>query len=162
MSHEDYKERVRKAAEAASAKALKEYAAPTRHNGKPEKEVEKSCLVLMRSWGWSVQIIESKATYNPVHGRWISQSAKQGTPDCLGVTNTGVAVAVEFKAPGKLSTLRENQRDFLIERIKQYSFAVVVDSPELLKEIRKAWEFLRSHGNMDASKDYLLSVVVRK
>ncbi len=156
---DDYKDRVRKAVEAAAAKGLKEYQPPTRHNGKPEKQVEKDCLVLMRSWGWSARIIESKATYNPTVGRWIGQNVKQGTSDCLGVTNQGIAVAVEFKAPGKLSTLRDGQKEFLISQIRQYAFAVVVDGAGLLEEYRNRWEFLRKTGNLDASRDYLLSVI---
>lgn len=162
MSDDAYKERIRQAMLVASKKALKEYQQPTRHNKKPEKEVERDCLAWMRSLGWSVEVYESKATYNPRSGRYISQSMKQGTLDTMGVTNFGIAVAVEYKAPGKLSTLRDAQREFLIKRINQYAFACVVDSVSLLQEHHKQWEFLRSHGNMDASRDYLLSVVPKK
>lgn len=166
MADDDYKERVKNAVGIAAKKALKEYQKPTRQNEKPEKEVEKKCMPLMRSWGWTVEVYESKATYDPRRGRYISQSMKQGTLDCMGVTNTGNAVAVEFKAPGCLRNIlldkKKNQYDFLISRIKQYAFACVVDSPELLREHRNRWEFLRKTENLDASRDYLLSVVPKK
>ena len=162
MDDGEYKRRVQNSILKAADKTLKLLKGPSRRNAHPEKDVEKACVQLMRSWNWVVQIIESKACYNPSVGRWIGQSAKQGTSDCLGVTSTGVAVAIEFKADGKLSTLRENQREFLIERINQYSFAVVVDSPGLLEEYRNRWEFLRKTGNLDTSRDYLLACVPKK
>ena len=156
---EQYKNRIRNAIAEFSKKSLKQKQGPHRKNGSPEKDVEKACLVLMRAWGWSVEIYESKATYDPRRGVWRQQAMKAGTLDCMCVTNFGVAVAIEFKAPGKLSTLRYNQREFLVNRINQYAFAAVVDSPEILEVYRNKWESLRKEGFLDASRDYLLSVI---
>jgi len=159
MSDEpDYKERVRKAIFEYTEKIKKKQKGPTRRNAHPEKDVERACLALMRSWGWSVEIYEAKATFDPRRGVWRQQAMKSGTVDCMGVTQSGIAVAVEFKAPGRLSTLRDNQRDFLIKRINQYAFAAVVCGPEILTEYRKGWELLRS-ASLDESRDYLLSVL---
>lgn len=163
MSNEEHKRRVEAAMLKASAKALKEYQPASRKNNKPEEEIEKACVSLMRDeWGWSIQIFESKATYDPRAGRYIGQSMRAGTLDCGGSTREGIATWVEFKAKGKLATLRPGQREFIEEKIKVYNFACVVDSPERLRAIHKYWEFLRKTGNLDASRDYLLSMVPKK
>jgi len=129
-----------------------------KHYGKPEQEVEKACMTLMRSWGWSVQVIESKANWSPSAHMWVQQGAKQGTLDCMGSTNEGVAVAVEFKAPGKLSSLRYNQRRTLVDKINSNNFSCVVDSAERLTHIYARWKMLRSEG-LGAARDYLLSMI---
>lgn len=158
----DYKARVQKAIFNFQQKLDKKQKGPTRRNAHPEKDVQDACLKLMRSWGWAVEIYEAKANYDPRRGRWIQQSMKQGTVDCMGVTNEGVAVAVEFKAKGRLSTLRYNQREFLVNRIQQFAFAAVVDSPEILEKHRKHWEALRESGDLDDAREYLLSVLPGK
>jgi hypothetical protein len=114
-------------------------------NQKPEKLVERACLEWMRSQGWSVQIFESKATYDP-KGFWRNQSMKAGNADCQGTLPSGRACYIEFKAKGKLSTfkLAKNYRQqmFLKEKILSNAFCAVVDSVELLKEIYERWEHL--------------------
>lgn len=133
---------------------------PSRKNAKPEKDVEKECLALMRSWGWKVEIYESKANFDPRTGRWRQNSMKAGTCDCMGLMPDGTSVAIEFKAPGKVSTLNknENQRDFLEERIKFNAFAAVVDSGQRLKDIFNKWSELRNIGTVSAQK-YLLDML---
>lgn len=158
----EYKARIRNAIAEYTKKTQAKQKGPSRRNGKPEKEVEGECLALMRSWGWDVEIYEAKATYDPRQGRWRQQAMKVGTVDCMGVTGMGIAVAIEFKAPGKLSTLRYNQREFLVNRIQQYAFAAVVDSADLLKTYRNEWESLRKNGNIDLGRDYLLSVLPKQ
>ncbi len=160
--NDEYKERIRNAVLKASAKALKEYQPTTRHNEKPEKEVEGACLFLMRSWGWSMQIFESKATYDPRAGRYIGQAMKSGTLDSGGSTNEGIAAWVEFKAPGKLNTLRDGQRTFILEKIAVNNFACVTDSSDRLNDIHKHWSFLRRHGNIDAAREYLISMLPKE
>ena len=166
MADEEYKERIRNAILKASSKSLKILKGPTRRNAHPEKDVEKECLALMRSWNWTVEIYESKATYDPRRGVWRQQAMKAGTLDCMGVTNQGNAVAVEFKAPNKLRDIlrdeKQNQYDFLISRIHAFAFACVVDSAMLLEDYRNRWEFLRKTGNLDTSRDYLLACVPKK
>lgn len=134
---------------------------PSRKHGKPEKEVEKSCMALMRSWGWSVQVIESKATWN---GRaWVQQGAKQGTLDCIGNTDEGISASVEFKAPKRLGTLRFLQRKFIIDKINTNSFSCVTDSQERLKIIYETWRELRKNGEDFAmARNYLLSMLPRE
>ena len=158
----DYKQRVQRAIEKNYHRQLKKDKPSTRRNNKPEKEVETSCLKLMRSWGWSVEIYESKATYDPRRGVWRQQSMKSGTLDCMGVTDQGIAVAVEFKAMGRLSSLRDNQREFLISRINQFAFACVVDSAIDLNRIYNQWKYIRENQSLNKSRDYLLLMIPKQ
>jgi len=132
-----YKDRVRLAVEKFTMKQNKKSSGIKRKNLKPEKEVQLACVTWMRSLGWDVQVIESKATYDSRSGRYISQSVKAGYSDCSGNTNTGLSVYVEFKAPGRLSTLRFNQREFLLKKIESGCFAVCVDGTSHLKTLWK-------------------------
>ncbi len=108
-------------------------------HGKPEKEVERACLTWMRAQGWSVQIYEAKATFNPQAQRWVGSSMKAGTVDCQGVMPDGTFVAVEFKAPGRLCTfnLEKNhrQKEYLVEKIRMNAFGCVVDSARRLAQL---------------------------
>jgi hypothetical protein len=135
------------------------------HYGKPEKEVEKACLDWMRSRGWSVQIFEAKATWSPEAGRFIQQSMRAGTCDCLGNTDEGIGCAVEFKAPGALSTFnsekRHLQREFIIQKIKTNCFACVVDSVERLELIYTEWLKIKSEDR-EKSREYLISMLPQK
>lgn len=132
-----------------------------KHYEKPEKEVEKACLEWMRTQGWSVNIFEAKATFDPRRQRYISQSMKAGTCDCMGNTSEGVSVAVEFKAPGAISSFnspkRIKQKQFIINKILTNCFACVVDSVEKLETIYKQWQFLRADG--EAARSYLLKAL---
>lgn len=114
-----------------------------KRNEKPEKEVEMSCVAWMRAVGWSVDIYEAKATWNPKVGAWLNQGMKAGTVDCIGCMNDGHAVFVEFKALGRLTTFNADrnhrQKEFLIEKIKKGAFGCVVDSSERLQQIHIGW-----------------------
>lgn len=135
-------------------------AKPRAKNKKPERSTEKECLAWMRLRGWDVQIYEAKATFNPHSGGYTSSTMKAGTPDCMGVDSFGNAVAVEFKARGKLSTFNENrnyrQREFILKRIAMNSFAVCVDSSDLLCRIYIEWLRLRTLSLANEARDYLL------
>lgn len=106
---------------------------------KPEKLVETDCVRLMRSWGWDVQIFESKATYSPKAGVWLQQSMKSGTLDCMATMPGGHSAFIEFKAKNARFRLRENQRVYILDKIEMGSFACVVDSAELLATIYQEW-----------------------
>lgn len=154
MSIEDnrkkLKEERRKSTETAFGKFYenqnKKSKGPQRKNTKPEKEVEKACLEWMRKAGWQVEIFEAKATYNPHAGIWMQQGMKDGTADCLGSNEQGIAVAVEFKAPGcrVASRLRDKQREFLVKKINGNNFAVVTDSVAYLEKTYNRWLEIRS------------------
>jgi hypothetical protein len=151
MARGDYKSGVENALKAFDKKHLKLLSGPKRRNGKPEKDLtELPCLSWMREQGWSVNIFESKATFNPKSGKWLQQSMLKGTVDCIGTDSLGHAVFIEFKAPGKLSTLRVHQQQFIIEKINAGAFAVAVDELDLLKNFYWKWRVKKTHSLEDA------------
>lgn len=153
---DDYKKRVENAMKGYFERQEPKIKGPTRHYDKPEKEVEKACLKWMRDRGWNVAVYESKATYNPNAGRYISQNMKAGTADCMGHMENGIGVVVEFKAPGRLSTFaapkNHRQQEFVKEKIKAGVFACVVDSVSRLEEIFNAWSELRKSDELVPSR----------
>lgn len=162
----DHKERVtaalNKYLEKQLPKPVKDYRGP---NAKPEKEVEKACLEWMRSRGWTVDIYEAKATYNPAAGRYVSAAMKAGTCDCMGSTEDGLMIAVEFKAPGRLSTFnseaRYRQRQFIVDKINSNCFACVTDSVQRLEDILTQWMKIKSQ-DLGAARAYLISMLPRE
>lgn len=154
------KDRVREAMEKHHAKLANKNQRFTK-NRKPEKDVERFCLAWMREQGWDVQIIESKATFNPRAGRYLrNTSVTTGTCDCIGTLPNGVFVAVEFKAPGRLNTFAHDrnfaQRDYLLAKIHSGAFAAVVDSVARLEKI--FGEYQESLAiSKDKAKNILLS-----
>lgn len=129
-------------------------------HGKPEKAVEKACMDWMRERGWSVNVFEAKATWNGQ--AWVQKGMRAGTSDCLGSTNDGMSVAIEFKAPGKLSTFNSDkrylQRKFIVDKINTYNFACVIDSVKRLEEIYLKWTEELKKSKHEA-KQYLLSML---
>lgn len=138
-----------------------------KRNMKPEKITEKECLEWMRSEGWEVQVVDSKAIYNKAAGCYTQNtSVKTGNADVQGIMIDGTSVAVELKAKGKLSTFlkdgNEKQRDFIIKRIHMNGFACVVDSVQMLQTIYMQWLDFRTIDK-ECAKQYLLSCLpVRK
>lgn len=130
-----------------------------RKNDKPEKRLQTDALHWMRTKGWSVNVFEAKSTYDPSRGRYISQSMKAGTLDIGGSTSEGIACVIELKAPGKLSTLRDNQRKTLHEKINSNNFACVVDSVHRLETMYTEWRRLRDLGDAAGARAYLVSMI---
>lgn len=164
MSKNPRKEQIMAAMKGYSDKIAKERAPKKSRarNKHPEKDVETECLVLMRSWGWSVSIFEAKAVWNASANAWVQSGMKAGTCDCLGSDDHGVAVAVEFKAPGKLSSFNrpENfrQREFIVDKINANCFACVVDSASHLEVIYTRWLDIKN-SSKDGAKAYLISAL---
>lgn len=135
---------------------------PKKKRTKPEKTVEHACVNWMKGiMGWSVEIYNSSSTYNPFINRWINQGMKAGTADCMGVMPDGRAVAVEFKAPKKLFTICDNERQlkFIEMRVKQNAFAVVVDSLERLQLLYYSWLKIES---ADKKREFLMNNIPRR
>jgi hypothetical protein len=92
-------------------------------------------------------------------GRYLAGQTDQGFADCVGVHGpTGIAVFIEFKAPGRTSTLRPAQKHFLREKIKFNGFACVVDSVERLDMIFREFDTARRESFCRA-QEYLNSVI---
>lgn len=161
----ELKDRVQKAIHKHAEKQLKKEKGPSRTNEKPEKLVEEICLAWMRSMGWDVDIYESKSSYDPDRDRYISQSMKAGTADCMGHIPDGHGAIVEFKAKGKLATFAHpkniRQQEFIDRKIKIGAFACVVDSVDRLTEIYVQWSRLKEHS-FGAAQKYLESMVPRR
>lgn len=146
--------------EAKQAKKYGHKTEPKKTNEKPEKQVEKDCLLLMRKWGWSVDIFEAKATFDPRRNIWRQQAMKAGVCDCMGSTSEGIGVAVEFKAPGAISSFnspkRIKQKEFIVSKIMNNNFACVVDSASALEDIYNRWTVIRTTSPNNA-REFLLS-----
>ena len=153
----NFRDRVRGALEKHHAKQIK--TRRTKPNGKPEKNVEKLCMDWLRANGFSMNVVESKAVFNAQAGRYIRGQADQGFSDAVGCHQSGLAAFVEFKAPGRLSTLRPAQKAFLREKIDFGAFACVVDSVERLEEIWATYQSERRGVGPAAAKTYLLSLI---
>jgi hypothetical protein len=159
----DHKKRVMDALLKYHAKDLKEIESLCgrgKKNKKPEKLVEAECLLWMRSQGWKIEVYESKATFDPRRGIYRNQGVMAGTCDIMGVLPSGIAIAIELKAPGKLSTFNKmgNQRqvDFITDRINTNCFACVVDGVDYLRTIYLRWEKFRSEDDFIGARNYLM------
>jgi hypothetical protein len=119
----------------------------TRKNGRPEFELTaKPCFKWFESNGWSMSIVESKAVFNQDAGRFVDGQAEAGFPDSVGCCPNGLGAFVEFKAPGRRSTIRPGQYEFLLEKATKGCFAVCTDSVEYLK---KTWTEFVHLSKMD-------------
>lgn len=129
------------------------HVARKKHNGKPEKEVEKEVLVWCRARGWAVNVVESKSTWSEKQRRYISQSVIPGMSDLVGNTDEGLSVYIELKAPGHRSSLRMSQYLFLMKKIETGCFAVCTDGVNHLSEV---WE---TYLKAERKKDYLKAIL---
>lgn len=126
-----------------------------RKNKKPEKEVEREVLNWCRLAGWSVDVVESKAVWSRSAKRFLKGQTRAGFADIVGITDDGLFVAIELKAPGRRGTIRQSQYDYLSGIICKNGFAVVVDSAELLQTYSAKFQSLQG----EKRKGYLLSIL---
>jgi len=132
-----------------------------RKNSSPEKEVQNECLKWLKQNGFSVDIIEV-STYDARLKRNITKKMKSGICDCIGNNSEGYAVFIEFKAKGRLSTLKEHQKQFLLKKINSNAFACCVDSKERLEEIYEKWFSLRKKGYFALCNKILIDYLNRE
>ena len=111
--------------------------APKRINKAPEEDVVAAHFNWYELNDWYMKRYESKA--KNINGVWRSSGCAPGTPDTLGSTPFGWLAAVEVKAPGRRSTLRPKQREFLIEVIRRHGFGVCSDSVAYLEKTWAHW-----------------------
>jgi hypothetical protein len=103
---------------------------------KPEKLVE----ISVRGWcykkGFFVQVFDSKATFSLASKSYKkNKGLPVGTPDIIGVTDKGIFLAIELKAPKKDHICSLEQHKFLSEVILRNGFACVVSSVEKLEHL---------------------------
>lgn len=129
-------------------------------NLRPEKDlVQMPCMIWMKQQGFSVEIYESKAVWDSKAQSYVTKGMKSGTPDCMGCTNQGYAVYIEFKAPGRRATLKPHQRHFLITKAQCGAFACVIDDLEYLKAVWVKWIAKRVDGHFNEAKAFLLDLL---
>lgn len=151
---DDYKARIKKATEKFLTK--NDPNRIKRKNKSPELDLEREAIRYFNSMGWDLDSIESKNQYDPRSGKYLASPNESGIVDCVGNDNYGNAVYIEWKAPGKISTLREKQRMFLIRKINTNCFAVVADSIKFVEEHYNAW---LSHSR---PRDFLFSLLPKE
>ena len=135
---DDPKERIRKAVEKYTVK--NDPARIKRKNRSPERDLQLEVIRWMNANGFDVTNVDSAAAYSLTAGSYISsQHAAPGLPDIIGNDSQGRAVYVELKAPGRRASLRANQREFLVRKIKTNCFAIVADSIEYIQRTYEIW-----------------------
>ena len=128
-------------------------------NRKPEKQVEFDVITWCMGHGLAVDVVESKATFSRRANRYLRGNAPRGMPDLVGNDYLGRSAWIELKAPGRLSTLRLDQYQFLMKKIQQGCFAVVVDSVKRLEEYRSEWLKLIDTNAADQAQEYLREIL---
>ena len=125
---------------------------------KPEKNTEKNVLLWARSHNIHLHVVES-SSYDPLLRRKGMSRAAVGFPDLVGNTQEGHSLWIELKAKDRRSTLSDKQREFLLAKIQQNCFAVVVDSVERLAQYWKGYWSQRSESDRQS---YLSSCLPKK
>jgi hypothetical protein len=134
----DFKKRIQNAIEKHATNQLPKR--PTgRKNNKPERQLQKQMIEALKQIGVFAFHVESKAVYSASAGAYLNSQTVVGCADILGVTPQGQFLAVEVKSPGRRSTLREAQCDFLTNVIERGGFAVCSDSLEHLLALYSEW-----------------------
>ena len=119
---------------------LKEKLIKTKKKLKPEKIVEKEILATCSDLGLDMSIVDSKMFFSEKAGRYRTGETESGFADLAGNDSNGIACFIELKARGKMSTLRPNQRAFLVRKAEAGCFACAVDRAEVLVELFLAWK----------------------
>jgi len=135
---------------------------PKRKNNKPEKEVEKLVMEWLYANNFSCHVVESKAVYSASAGRYLRGQTVAGFSDVVGCDPNGIAVWIELKAPGRLSTVSDIQLGFLSTKIKMNCFACVVDSPELLQHLYSEFRSFRVRNLKEKAQERLIDSLPKK
>lgn len=122
-----------------------------KHNSAPEKEVQKQIHAWLLQQNFFAFRVEAKAVFSQAAGRYLQGQTVTGCADELAVCPNGRFVAVEVKAPGKRSTLRPDQRTFLLNVIARNGFACVSDS---VSHVSNLWT--KYNSSQDALKKSVL------
>lgn len=134
----EYKKRIESAINKWSSKQLPK---PQRKktNDKPEARFLLELKKYLTNLGWDVTIIEAKASYSEESGRYTHGAVAAGYPDLSGNMPNGLAVYIETKAPGKRSTIRPAQHEFLTRKISSNCFAICCDSVIYFDRVFAEW-----------------------
>lgn len=106
---------------------------------KPEKIVEADILSTCKQLGLDVSVVDSKMHFTQ-KGFLQESETEAGFSDITGNTSDGISVYIELKARGKISTLTQKQKKFLIRKAEAGCFAVAVDRAEVLVRLFLDWK----------------------
>lgn len=134
---QDYRARVIKAIASYSKKRAK--SPSSKKNSKPEATVVIAVRARFRQAGFFIQKIEAKGVWSNEAQRYMGGMADAGTADLLGCSPDGRFVAIECKAPGRVGTLKDHQRSYLMEIINRNGFAIVTDNADAALETWNLW-----------------------
>lgn len=98
-------------------------------------------LFNLRCFVW---VIDSKARYSEQLKRYAKTEIPIGHPDIIGVDSKGRFVAVECKDRGRKANTTIFQDDFLQRIRDKGGFAIVADSPELVRAQYLEWDRLKT------------------
>lgn len=115
-----------------------------KRNSSPEKIVQNQILFELFRLGIFAWVIDSKARFSEKIGRYKRSEIPVGHPDIIGVDKNGRFIAVECKAPGKLSNTTQFQESFLKRIRDNGGFAIVADSPEAVRAQYQEWVLLET------------------
>lgn len=96
-----------------------------RRNKRPEKALEKSIVAFLEVHRWVVTPLNAGKMFK---GKYKVELAPTGTSDLICCSPTGRYVAIEVKAPGKLSGATDAQKAFLFRVNENHGLGMVVDS----------------------------------
>lgn len=132
--------------------------AAVKRNSKPEEIFKRQILAYLLRNGFDIDVIESKAVYSQRLRRYMHSQATPGMSDLVGNDPNGHACFIELKAPKKRSTLRDNQRMFLMRKIESNAFACVVDSIEMFVQFYSDWKHYKSKDEFQA-RQFLINML---
>jgi hypothetical protein len=157
----DRKASVMRAIERFEERQLKEAAhVPKRKNDKPEQRVVRQICAWLKSNGFSYNVVEAKATFDPDKRRYTTGQVSSGFSDIVAVSPDGYACFLEIKANGRRGSLKEHQRAFLLDKISCNAFAGVFDSVERLSRAYNMFSDLRRAGRN--AQNYLQEMMPKK
>ncbi len=106
----------------------------------PEKIVEADILAMCAELGLDVSVVDSKMTYSAGLKKYVESETESGFSDLCGNTPDGFGVFIELKAIGKIKTVTQKQKNFLIRKAEAGCFACAVDRPEVLFRLYLDWK----------------------
>lgn len=148
LMSDDYKKRIQASIEKFHKRELNQSTVVKRKNNKPEAKIENEIYKHLNSIGWSIDFYES-STFG-INPEYQDYKVRPGHSDLAGNLPNGIACYIEVKNTGRRSTLSDNQRQFLIDKINTNCFAVVADSLSYVLNTFETWQ------NSQFKKAYLL------
>ena len=129
-----------------------------RTNEKPEREVQKAIFGWAKQNGIDLYVTDA-ASHNQ---RYDASPFEQGHSDLSGDDPNGIAVYIECKAPGKMSTLSFNQYLFLKRKIERGCFAIHTDNPTRAESLYRRFLSLTHEGLHSVAQSELIGELPQK